>query len=337
MSTRQTHTAFLASELAKMPAPVLSTQGIRYGVEFEFKLSADSAARFRSTARWLTTTSSTGNRKQYLAEGRWYASFDHQNLIEFRSYPLYAPLDIERDVMELRRECGLWLRGHGLEFLYYGMHLSVWNFCPERPVVLCNPLVEIEAHRPLLVVVIRHDPHNMYWDPYVNAGHSILPAVDDGRPQHGRTLTTSVDLLSLEVICAWLRLHCTWLTEATNRWPVPGMAVRCKDYRKAEVLLGWMDEADERRLLEDFAECWRLAGSDGRWREMPDSTYRLSTTKARFAVLLLRDHSFELPPKLPDANRFWLDSRWSPYDPQPSTADDSWTIVGALRPSAPRP
>ena len=293
--------------------------GPRIGIEMEFQVSTNT--RIGPLAPEL-------NDQLPICTDDFFIGSDVAGLVEFRSYPIDLDLwDYDFHVASFRIKCSLWLRSIGADFIYYGTHLSWWGLNQEIPVRLVNPILEMPAERYLSSFFVKKWKGNETWetkDPFTGSSHRHRFISKD----EADTKDLVVDETSLSMSMGWLKENCQFLKSISNRYPVPGCAVRVSRYRRCEMIIGWLEPKDEKELFNRFLQM--SLPEDDSWKSQPEEVILMCSPKKKFAGLILQGKSFDSEPTMPNMNWFCVQSQYPPSSTPPFGPGDIWPVIGVV-------
>lgn len=243
-----------------------------YGIEFEFSTDADGLVAYKAFKDRNTIPGLIMDK-------------DHARLAEFKSEPL-SSIDYET-VVDLRCKAASTLERIGVPFTYYGCHVSAFGFSEPKLI----PAAElIEGHALVANVLAEYSDKNVYIDPFVDGFKHAIHVV----PKHEVADLLSkrmVDLESWKACKRFMGLMPSLRAEMAWR-PVPGGTLRILNKSRIELVMGWLPERIEKRIIDGF----RRAVEDQRTpMAMDDGCIPIVSSKNRFGLCWLSGWTYKAP------------------------------------------
>lgn len=295
----------------------------RIGIEFEFKIDKNSVSRVNEFFIKI------GSKYHGMVTNEFYASFDFSQLIEFRSYPM-AIGEFNYDVFSnLRKAASQWLRDRNINFIWYGWHFSIWGV-PKHNMGKVAIQRALSGEKVLLHSEVFSEKDyasgwfgNTWRDPFTRNYH--LHKFVEAHVLISQKEHLLYDRSSMRLGWSWFNKHYNLLREASNRFPVPGCAIRVGSKRRIELVAGWMDTDFEKHIIESMITMDQLPVPSSIPKQ-PLRTIRFPGSRRRVATMLLPGLSYDQPPKLPntDWDSVCFDKSWRPKIGEP------WPIIGDI-------
>lgn len=210
-------------------------------------------------------------------------------------------------ILNTKRKIAATLNSYDIDFIYYGISVSLWNFLPSWGRLVRPNL--IMGFIPWSEISLGEHPDNLYQDPFLETGQvSIIKA-----PRFSQQLYPVYEN-GLHFVTYFLQTN-PKLKDMVNKLPQPGCCFKTSSKKKIELLLGWMDEEDERCLLLALIE-QRHAKFDV-FNIVPEDVIGIVGANQSFALGYVRGFSYlDEEPQVPQLRWNLCSSIWQDKDDQ---------------------